>query len=215
MNIFDQLHQARADLATLEGDTSRLEAAVTEHESTLDAARRAARAGGATLEAVAEHQGRTEAARGLLAQHLHDVADARRLVTELSRATDAAGRVEEGREAHRLMIEARQAHTERAAQVEEVLRDALAELATLSQQHAQARARLGSALRAEVQAEQGGDPYRRGERLDATTDRSTGRAFLAEISPQLTEHDVLAPWGSELSTHEGRFPLLSQVKSRA
>lgn len=215
MNVFEQLEQARASLTALEADTPRLENIVAEQEKALEAGRRAARAGRATLADVTGQQSQAEAARGLLAQHLEDVADARRLVTELSRATDAAGRVEEGREAHRLMIEARQAHTERAAQVEEVLRDALAELATLSQQHAQARARLGSALRAEVQAEQGGDPYRRGERLDATTDRSTGRAFLAEISPQLTEHDVLAPWGSELSTHEGRFPLLSQVKRRA
>lgn len=211
MTISDQLAQARADLATLEADTPKLQAAQDAQATVLDTARREARAGTATLAAVVRAQGQHEAACGLLAQHRQDVADAAAQVGELERADRAAHLLSEGREAYRVMQEAAQAHATRAAQAEEAVRLALDELARLSAQHVQARARLGAALRAQVATAQGGDPYRYPDRLSAMTDREAGRAYLGEIDPTLTEPAVLAPWGGELSVPEQRHPHLARA----
>lgn len=214
MNTLQQLQQARADLAALEADTGTLQGAASAQEATLTATRREARAGTAPFEAVVTAQTRHEAARGLLAQHLQDVADAQALVTELEAACTAADLLEEGRAAHRDMRELAQAHAKRAAQAEATLTAALEELGTLSQQHSRARTRLAAALRATVKAAQGSDPYGQGDRLSAPTDRDAGRAFLGEIDPALTEPTVLAPWGGELAVPEHRFPLLSRARGR-
>lgn len=215
MSIAAQLDTARADLTALEGDTATLEQNVKKQEADLDAARRAARSGAGTFEAVVKQQGRDEAARGMLAQHLQDVADAFALVSELEAAVSAAGLIEEGREAGRIMRETEQAHTERAAQAEAALAAALEDLRALEDRHSQARHRLSIALRRTVSTGHGQDAYAAGHRLthQPSPERETGRAFLREIDPELSEAAVLGFTGGP-GVSENRFPLLSKARGR-
>lgn len=213
MNILQQLEQARADLAALEGDTAKLEANLRAQEAALDTARREARTGSGSFEAVVTAQSRQEAARGIIGQHLQDVANAHALVTELEAAVNVLTSLEEGQEARRIMRETAEAHSERAAQAEQALGAALEELRQLEQAHERARARLGAVLRKTVKAAHGVDPYADPGRMTHTPDaaRVTGRTFLGEIDPDLSEAEALNPSGFGLR----RFPLLAKARGDA
>lgn len=213
MNLLQQLEQGRADLAALEADTATLEQNVRKQESDLNAIRRAARSGAAAFEAVVEQQGRQEAARGMLAQHLQDLADALALVDELEAAVSAAGLLEEGREARRIMRETEEAHAQQAAQAEAALSAALEDLRALEAQHSQARNRLSTALRRTVRAAHGVDVYGSGDRLTfrPSQERETGIAFLREIDPELNEAAVLGLSSGSGLTYAG-LPLLARAR---
>lgn len=214
MNLPQQLAQARVDLIDLEADTRKLEEALKRQEAELEATRRAARSGVATFEAVVKAQGGQDAARGLLAQHLQDVADTHTLVSELEAAVKASSTLERGREAREVMLTAETAFLTLAQRTEAQLNAALVELNALVNQHAAGRNSLRAALLQAVKtAHPHSDVYRAyttPRPYIRTVEHLTGLTWLSEIEKGMTDDFAVTP--SELSL--GAFPLLSQVRER-
>ncbi|WP_216319753.1 hypothetical protein [Deinococcus aestuarii] len=147
MTLAEQLAQARIDAASLDGDTGKLEANLAQQTAELERLRREARAERATFADVVKQQTRWDAARGMLEQHLQDVANARALVEELEAAHRHADTVALARGARAEVARLEAEHSALADEVERYLADVLPRLEGLTGEHAAAQRRLALALR--------------------------------------------------------------------
>lgn len=212
MSVREQLEAARADLADLESDTVTLEANVAQQQAELERLRREARAGRAGFGQVVEQQTRADAARGMLQQHLEDLAQQHSLVTELEGALSAEDDLAVGKTAREVMRDAEARFAALAQETEAHVNAALAELAQLKHAHTRARARLQGALQRTVKREHAtadfGKLYGAERPHTPTAAHRTGLAFLSEIEAGLTD-EVMSPFAPSLSVR--KYPHLDAL----
>ena len=192
----EQLTQARADLESLDADTPTLESNMAAQTAELDRLRREARAGRADFAQVVEQQTRSDAAAGMLQQHLEDVAAQRGLVEELEAAALEAGAVGELKAAWAAVVKTDQDFARISEALEGRLKVELARLSDLAAQHRQAQADVSRLMRDAATRESGLDARtvvaHLGQRSGRPADRETLDAQAQAITHALEAFAELA-----------------------